>query len=182
MEFLNHLQRCANFIHGSSSKFAAPAKCPAKKDPWSHLSKTANGKRKMEERAPLIRAPTTLNYHGHLNPITKSHVDSGIAPNPHLVEEYGRMYDYALLREAKDQKKAFQIERFMELHRRATEYWLKQGGRKRERWDTVFISPRDEMENLMLLVEWERKWGIMKVNGCTVRHPSEGGERADVPR
>lgn len=152
MQFMNHIQKSAKAIRSSlilrkSSKDTAARRKSTKK--------VASAK-----TLPSRKTLTTLDWYRHLNPITEAILE--IAPNPNKVEHFSRMLTYALLREAKDSKKEFEIERFMELHRRATEYWVKEGGKKRENWDAVFISPEAERTNARLVRLYDRKWGIGK--------------------
>ncbi|CZR65488.1 uncharacterized protein PAC_15388 [Phialocephala subalpina] len=110
---------------------------------------------------------SALDCHFHLNPITEEHLN--IAPDRDYVNDYGRRYDYLVLREAKNTKYGFNVEAFMELHRRATAYCLKHDGKRRETWDTIFPSPAHERENMRLLEGYDAKWKIGKVDWYTTR-------------
>jgi hypothetical protein len=146
MQFMNQIQKSAKATRSSFilEIALAPRKSTKKVAPTKTLRKT----------------PTTLDWHGHLNPITEAILE--IPPNPTKVKHFNRMLTYALLREAKDPKKEFEVERFVELHRRATEYWVREGGKKRENWDAVFISPEAERSNARLVRLYDRRWGIGK--------------------
>ncbi|KUJ19656.1 uncharacterized protein LY89DRAFT_457542 [Mollisia scopiformis] len=137
MHSLNHLLNCVRARLSTKETSIKPKDPETPAENILHNRKTSNNDsiksdfaKMEEERIALARAQTTLDFYGHLKALDKVHLD--MKPDPTLVDEFGRMFTYALLREAKDPKKVFQIERFVELHRRATEFWFKYGEKRRE--------------------------------------------------
>ena len=167
MHFKNKIQKRASAIQNHYF-FSASVD-----DGWDGPRKST---KKQVPPASLRKIFTTLDWHGHLNLIAEAILE--IAPNPSKLARYSRMYTYALLREAKDPKKEFEVERFLELHRRATEYWVKEDGKKRENWDAVFISPEAEKKNLKLLRLYERVWGIERGERTSMSSMDSTGSRS----
>lgn len=78
----------------------------------------------------MLQGPL-LDQRGNLLPIENNDLD--VPSKAEQVNEYARMYNYTLLREAR--KEVYEFELFMELHRRATQKYLKGG--TRYSWDIV---------------------------------------------
>jgi hypothetical protein len=73
------------------------------------------------------------------------------------------MYNCTLLSEAK--KGVNDIELFMELHRRATQKYLKDGSRYP--WDTNSIPGEYQNQNAIMVSKYDRKWKIVQHGGLT---------------
>lgn len=159
MQLMNKIQKSAEAMRN----------CLTSRKPSQNIDARCKSTKKVLVVTPTISCKkfTTLDWYGHLNPITETILE--MEPDAHNVELFSRMHTYALLREAKDPKKEFEVERFMELHRRATEYWVSESGKRRENWDTVYISPDDERRNARFVRLYDRKWGIGKGDRSSFR-------------
>jgi len=108
----------------------------------------------------MLQGPL-LDQRGNLLPIENK--DLEVSSKAEQVNEYARMYNYTLLREAR--KGVYEFELFMELHRRATQKYLKDG--TRYSWDTVSIPGEYQNQNAIMVSKYDRKWKIVQRGGLT---------------
>jgi hypothetical protein len=108
----------------------------------------------------MLQGPL-LDQSGNLLPIENK--DLGVPSKAERVNEYARMYDRTLLSEA--QRGVTEFELFMELHRRATQKYLKDGNRYP--WDTVSILGEHQSQNAIIVSKYDRKWKIVQRGGLT---------------
>jgi hypothetical protein len=83
------------------------------------------------------------------------------------VNEYGRMYTNKLVSDAKAGVKDFEL--FMELHRRASQRFLKE--QTRYDWDNKFDDPQLSNEEVWFIRDYDRKWGIYQKGGLSYMFP-----------
>ena len=102
-----------------------------------------------------------LDHRGNLVPITNG--DLLFPSLPHKVAQYARIYTCILVREARQGN--IDLELFLELHRRATEQFLKDG--TLFRWNHGEGTCWDHFSNARLIRQYDAKWGIVKVDGVT---------------
>lgn len=108
----------------------------------------------------MLQGPL-LDQSGKLLPIENK--DLEVPSEVERVNECGRMYTCSLLSEA--QKGVNNIELFMELHRRATQKFLKDGSQYP--WDTASITGEYQNQNARMVREYDRKWNIFQIGGLT---------------
>lgn len=100
----------------------------------------------------------------NLLPLTEAHLD--IRPRPDLVQQFGYMYTWILLRRAKKDLTG-EFELFLELHRRAADHHAKTG--KKEKWDYGGPGGEEGERNMSARRKWLRvyaeKWMIAKTPG-----------------
>jgi hypothetical protein len=108
----------------------------------------------------MLQGPL-LDQSGNLLPIENK--DLEVPSKAERVNDCGRMYTCTLLSEA--QKGVNDIELFMELHRRATQKYLKSGSRYL--WDTSSIQGEHQNQNARIVREYDRKWNIFQSGGLT---------------
>jgi hypothetical protein len=108
----------------------------------------------------MLQGPL-LDQTGHL--LSIENMDLEVPPKPGRVDEYGRMYTWGLLREAR--KGVNEVEFFMELHRRATQKYLKDV--RRYSWDTASMPGEFQDQNAIMVSKYDEKWKIGQRGGMT---------------
>lgn len=106
-----------------------------------------------------------IDSRGNLVPITNG--DLMFPSRPTYVAHYGSIYTYLLVREAKRQN--IDLELFLELHRRATERFLRDG--TFFKWNRGEGSGWDHFSNARLIGEYDEKWGVKRRRGLNYLLP-----------
>jgi len=108
----------------------------------------------------MLQGPL-LDQSGNLLPIENK--DLEVPSKPERVNDYARMYSRTLLSEAR--KGVVEFELFMELHRRTTRKYLKDGSRYP--WDVASIPGEYQNQNAIMVSKYDRKWKIVRRGGLT---------------